>query len=83
MQAKLEAHSLLPVHSGLQYGGEPEKLGIQEQEGESAISLHIELGPHGEGVQGVASSTGDTANEIYYYSTMRSIAHPEIGSKYK
>lgn len=40
MQAKWLAHSLLLIHSGRQFGGEPIKSGKQEQEGESPTLLH-------------------------------------------
>lgn len=53
MQAMWFGHSLLLVHSGLQFGGTPINSGIQEQEGESLILWQIELGPHGDGSQGL------------------------------
>lgn len=37
IHAKLLAHSLLLIHSGLQLGGDPTNSGMQEQEGESFI----------------------------------------------
>lgn len=49
MQACLLSHSELLMHSGLQAGGEPMKSGRQEQEGESLMTWHWELGPQGEG----------------------------------
>lgn len=59
MQAKFDSHSLLLVHSGRQFGGDPLYSGKQEQDGEPLISLHSEFGPHGEGSQGlVCISTG-------------------------
>lgn len=63
MQAWLDGHSLLLVHSGLQYGGDPKKFSIHVQDGESEISLQIEFGPHGDGVQGETSESGGP-NEI-------------------
>lgn len=57
-QAWLEGHSLLLEHSGLQYGGEPVKFGKQVHDGIPDKSLHIEFGPHGDGVHGVISATG-------------------------
>lgn len=61
MQAKLLGHSEFIVHSGLQFGGLPMKLGKQEHEGEPPISLHSLFGPHGEGTHGlvmIGSCTG-------------------------
>lgn len=52
MHAKWEEHSLLLIHSGLQFGGELIKLGRQEQEAWSLTSLHSEFGPHGDGWHG-------------------------------
>lgn len=46
------AHSLLLIHSGLQFGGDPIYSCKQEHEGESLITLHSELGPHGLGLHG-------------------------------
>lgn len=61
MHAKLDGHSLLLEHSGLQYGGEPKKSGMQVHDGVPATSLQMEFAPHGDGVQGVTSSaTGST-----------------------
>lgn len=49
---------MLLEHSGLQYGGEPVKFGKQVHDGILDKSLHIEFGPHGDGVHGVISATG-------------------------
>lgn len=57
-QAWLDEHSLLLVHSGLQYGGDPKKFGEHVQDGKSEISLQIEFGPHGDGVQDETSESG-------------------------
>jgi hypothetical protein len=47
------SHSELVTHSGRQEGGEPIILETQEQIGcPLGPSLHSELGPHGEGLQG-------------------------------
>lgn len=55
MQALLLEHSELIVHSGLQFGGLPKKLGRHEQDGELLISLHWLFGPQGEGTQGLTT----------------------------
>lgn len=52
MQAKLLEHSELIVHSGRQFGGIPMYCERQEQDGSPLISLHWELGPHGDGLHG-------------------------------
>lgn len=57
MQAKLLEHSLLLIHSGLQFGGAPINSGKQEQDGESPETLHCELGPQGDGWQGLTGTT--------------------------
>lgn len=64
MQALSEGHSLLLEHSGLQYGGDPKKLGKHVHDGSSPTSLHIELDPQGDGVQGVTSATGAPRKKI-------------------
>lgn len=61
MQAKLNEHSLLVTHSGLQLGGTPLKSGKQEQDGDSPITLHTEFGPQGEGSHGF---TGFVSSKI-------------------
>lgn len=63
-QAKLAGHSLLLTHSGLQYGGVPTNSGKQEHEGEPFETLHWELGPHGDGSQGLVGSTGGSSKII-------------------
>lgn len=52
MQDKWIGHSLLLIHSGLQFGGEPINSDKQEQDGESPWTLHWEFGPQGDGTQG-------------------------------
>lgn len=52
MQLLEESHSALTVHSGRQFGGEPKKSGIHEQDTSPLLSLHIELLPQGFGTQG-------------------------------
>lgn len=49
MQARLEAHSLLDTHSGLQFGGDPIKSGRHEQDGDSPTARHSAFGPQGDG----------------------------------
>lgn len=61
IQAKLNGHSLLVTHSGLQLGGIPLKSGKQEHEGDSPITLHAELGPQGEGSHGL---TGFVSSKV-------------------
>lgn len=63
MQAKLLLHSLLLIHSGLQFGGEPINSRRQEQDGEAPFTLHTALGPQGEGLHGFMG-TGGTFAEI-------------------
>lgn len=58
MHASLRRHSELLIHSGWQFGGDPTKPRWHEQEGESPIYLHIEWGPHGDGVQGSIVAIG-------------------------
>uniref|UniRef100_A0A1A9ZCR5 Uncharacterized protein n=1 Tax=Glossina pallidipes TaxID=7398 RepID=A0A1A9ZCR5_GLOPL len=58
IQALVEGHSGLMVHSGLQLGGVPMNECAQEQAGLSPTTLHSELGPHGEGIQGSIGSIG-------------------------
>lgn len=57
MQAKFGGHSELITHSGRQYGGEPTKEGKQEQTACPLISLHWLFAPHGDGLQGLVSTT--------------------------
>lgn len=49
MQARLSAHSLLLIHSGLQFGGLPINSGKHVQTGASLTSLQMALGPQGDG----------------------------------
>ena len=63
MHAKWLEHSLLLIHSGLQFGGEPRKSGKQEHDGLSPDTLHWALGPQGDGIQGlVGGAWGSSAN---------------------
>lgn len=57
IHALLDGHSLLLEHSGLQYGGEPRKSGIQVQDGVPEFALQMEFGPQGDGVHGVPTSS--------------------------
>lgn len=54
-------HSLLLMHSGLQYGGEPINSGRQLHEGEFPDIWHWVLGPHGDGWQTFIGSSGACA----------------------
>lgn len=58
IQAMVEGQSVLTTHSGLQLGGDPMKLGRQEQAGWLPTARHSELGPQGEGIHGLTGSTG-------------------------
>jgi len=48
------------IHSGLQFGGDPMKLGRHEHDGDSPWTLHWELGPQGEGIQGLPTYCGES-----------------------
>lgn len=61
IQAKLYGHSLLVMHSGLQFGGDPMNCGRQEHAGDSPWTLHCEFGPHGDGTQGFPTYCGTSA----------------------
>lgn len=54
------------MHSGRQFGGLPRKVSRQAHEGEFSTSLHIELGPQGEGWHGLTYKGGITS-EIKSY----------------
>lgn len=56
--AWFDEHSELTIHSGLQLGGESTKPGWQEHTGLLLISLHMLLGPQGEGVHGSTDFVG-------------------------
>jgi len=60
-QAKLYEHSLLVMHSGLQFGGDPINWGRQEHAGDSPWTLHWEFGPQGDGIQGFSTYCGTSA----------------------
>lgn len=63
IHAKWEGHSLLLMHSGLQFGGEPKNPPRQEHEGVSPITRHSAFVPQGDGAQGFACITGSDADE--------------------
>lgn len=46
------SHSEFTVHSGLQFGGDPKKSGIHEQDANPFLLLHSAFIPHGFGMQG-------------------------------
>lgn len=58
MQAKCGVHSLLLMHSGLQFGGTPMNSVKHEQAGDSPLTMHCELGPHGDGIHGFCGTIG-------------------------
>ena len=60
-QARLLGHSALNVHSGRQFGARPTKFGRQEHAGCVPTTLHCELGPQGEGLQGFPTGAGVAA----------------------
>lgn len=62
MQARLLGHSVFEMHSGLQFGGDPINSFRHEQDGESPIGRHSELGPQGEGSHGFKGSLGGSAS---------------------
>lgn len=49
MHARCGAHSLLLIHSGLQYGGCPLYSSLHVQDGLLFLTSQIELGPQGDG----------------------------------
>lgn len=61
IQAKLIWHSLLLIHSGLQFGGEPMNSAKQEHDGDWPWTLHWEFGPQGDGTQGFPIGRGVSA----------------------
>lgn len=70
IQAKLLEQSSLIVHSGLQFGGLPSKLGKQEHDGIPRRFLHCEFGPHGDGTHGslvsIEGTVSLTENELHF-----------------
>lgn len=58
IHALLFGHSELPTHSGLQLGGCPIKLSIQEQIAFSPSTLQLAFRPHGDGIHGFSISFG-------------------------
>lgn len=67
MHAKCKAHSLLLIHSGLQFGGEPRNPGRQEHDGVSAKARHSALAPQGDGEHGCVRTTGSDADRKRNY----------------
>lgn len=81
MQANWFSHSLLLTHSGLQFGGVPEKSGKQEQEGELFTASHREFGPQGELSHGLVGVTvGLIAKEkfIFFNYNNSSVFHTKF-----
>lgn len=64
-QAKLWSHSLLLMHSGLQFGGVPRYPGKQAQTGPSPLIPHVECEPQGEGSHGSTCTTACTKNSTW------------------
>lgn len=60
MQAKWSGHSLLLIHSGLQFGGELINPARHEHDGLSLITLHSEFGPQGDGWHGLIGIRSST-----------------------
>lgn len=54
MQAFVGSHSVLTMHSGRQFGGDPMKFCKHVQAGRSPTGRQSELGPQGEGTHGSA-----------------------------
>lgn len=52
MHALLKLHSLLEIHSGRQYGGDPINPVWHRHCGSSPFDLQTEFGPHGDGSHG-------------------------------
>jgi len=52
MHAIWLGHSLLLIHSGLQFGGVPMNSATQEHDGASLTTWHWALGPQGDGWHG-------------------------------
>lgn len=68
MQARLLLHSLLLIHSGLQFGGELINSGRQEQEGKSFTTWHWEFGPQiadWHGLIGTGNGSSTVPKQIY------------------
>lgn len=61
IQARFVAQSVLLVHSGRQFGGDPINSARHLQSALSPFSVHCELGPHGDGWQGLTFNGGDCA----------------------
>lgn len=60
------------MHSCLQLGGEPIKLGKQEHEGVSPWTLHWEFGPQGDGIQGFPTICG-VSSAVYFKKIKQSL----------
>lgn len=78
MHAKWLLHSLLLIHSGLQFGGVPMNSGLQEHDGELLITWQIAFGPHGDGWQGLIGCTGSSAfkeenRKVKFLSSVQSV----------
>jgi hypothetical protein len=58
MHALSLAQSEFIVHSGLQFGGDPMYVSMQEHIGTLLVTWHSELGPHGDGIHGLISGVG-------------------------
>lgn len=63
MQAIFVVHSVLLVHSGRQFGGDPINSGKQRQSPLFPFSVQTELGPHGEGRHGFIATGGEDAKD--------------------
>lgn len=66
IHANLSAHSLLLIHSGLQYGGDPTYSGKQEHDGKPLRTLQTAFDPHGDGWQG-STKTGSSSKILRRY----------------
>lgn len=61
IHAKWLPHSLLLIHSGLQFGGAPINSGLQEHDGELLTTWQTAFGPHGDGWHWLVGCTGSSA----------------------
>ena len=82
MQAKLVAQSKLVTHSGRQLGGEPTNSSKQEHicPLEFPITLHMELGPHGDGRHGEAIGSCSPKNECINIKKIRVEVSPTFST---
>lgn len=67
IQALFAGHSALTTHSGRQFGGVPRYSGAQVHTAWSFITLHILLGPQGDGEQGSDGASIAKMTKNYYY----------------